>query len=180
MIKKYTNRFEITVITSGIGLKRGGRKVKKNDLMRLLSAVLAAVMLIIQFGRFQVFAEENTDVLALSHKMVSVWNGGYQGEFNLKNTSDQDIKDWSVTFTTYAEITDCWCGEVTSSVSIDNDVPKYTYMITSADYNNVIAADSAVTIGYIAKGDADEPINTTVDYALVTDDDTSTKKNIHS
>ena len=148
--------------------------------MRLLSAVLAAVMLVIQFGRFQVFAEENTDVLALSHKMVSVWNGGYQGEFNLKNTSDQDIKDWSVTFTTYAEIIDCWGGEVTSSVSIEEDVPQYTYTITSSDYNNFIVPDSAVTIGYIAKGNAVEPENATVDYALVTDDDTSTKKNIHS
>ena len=134
-------------------------------------------MLIRPFAVFSVLADESADLIDLFHIIiVSAWNGGYQGEFSLKNTADQDIKDWSVTFTTYDEITDCWGGEVTSSVSIEEDVPQYTYTITSTDYNNVIAPDSAVTIGYIAKGNAVEPENATVDYALVTDDDTSTKK----
>ncbi|MBQ8513902.1 MAG: cellulose binding domain-containing protein [Ruminococcus sp.] len=72
------------------------------------------------------------------------WEGGFNGEIVLANTTDEPIVSWELTFDsdfTITEITNSWAASV-----IDNGNGNYTLKGT---YTNIIYPQSSVSIGFI-------------------------------
>lgn len=70
---------------------------------------------------------------------TSDWGSGYNGAITITNTSDKEIKDWTVTFDFDEEITNLWDGEI---VLHDGN----RYVVTNTTYNHNIEPGKSITI----------------------------------
>ncbi len=83
--------------------------------------------------------------LTASFRIVNEWQGGYQGEITLTNTTNTTINGWQMEFATDDAITNLW-----SCAILQNDASICA--ISAESYNSVIAPGESITIGYCALG----------------------------
>ncbi|MEX3106700.1 MULTISPECIES: cellulose binding domain-containing protein [unclassified Streptomyces] len=82
---------------------------------------------------------------AATFRAVSSWQGGYQGEVTVTNTSTSPATGWTVTVVpgTGARITQAWNG--TLSTAADG-----TATVTNASWNGALAPGGSAAFGFIA------------------------------
>ncbi|MFJ8685140.1 cellulase family glycosylhydrolase [Micromonospora wenchangensis] len=86
-----------------------------------------------------------------TYKQVNAWQGGFQGELTVKNTSSAAVNPWSVTWTWPAGVTlvNGWNATVTQSGT--------TVTAAGPSYAPSLAAGASVTVGFTANGTAAAP-----------------------
>ncbi|MEV6799156.1 cellulase family glycosylhydrolase [Micromonospora rifamycinica] len=86
-----------------------------------------------------------------TYKQVNAWQGGFQGELTVKNTSSSAVNPWSVTWTWPAGVTlvNGWNATVTQSGT--------TVTAAAPGYAASLAAGASVTVGFTANGTAAAP-----------------------
>ncbi|MEU7616974.1 cellulase family glycosylhydrolase [Micromonospora rifamycinica] len=86
-----------------------------------------------------------------TYKQVNAWQGGFQGELTVKNTSSSAVNPWSVTWTWPAGVTlvNGWNATVTQSGT--------TVTAAAPGYAASLAAGASVTVGFTANGTATAP-----------------------
>ncbi|MFF8448424.1 lytic polysaccharide monooxygenase [Streptomyces leeuwenhoekii] len=79
------------------------------------------------------------------YKIVSAWNGGFQGEVEVMNHATQPLNGWGVQWKpgTGTRITSVWNGSLTTG-------SDGTVTVRNVDHNRVIQADGTVTFGFTA------------------------------
>ncbi len=77
----------------------------------------------------------------VTYEVVESWENGFKGNICINNTSGRTIEDWQISFDLPCEITDLWEGQI-----LFNENGKY--MVRNKDYNQNIAPDGTVTIGF--------------------------------
>ena len=77
-------------------------------------------------------------------RAVSVWQGGYQGEVTVTNTSSTAISSWAVTLAlpTGTQLTQVWNGALTGTT------------VRNAGWNGTVAAGESTTFGFLASTSA--------------------------
>ncbi|MEW2395187.1 GDSL-type esterase/lipase family protein [Streptomyces sp. NPDC046862] len=80
-----------------------------------------------------------------SFRAPSVWQGGYQGEVTVANTSASSVAGWTVTVVPAdgARLTQIWGGTLTTATD-------GTATITNETWNGGLAPGASTTIGFIA------------------------------
>ncbi len=73
-------------------------------------------------------------------KITSDWGSGFNGEIIIKNTSEQPIENWELTFDSNFKISNSWAATITNS-----DMGRYTLKGT---YNKVIKPNSSISLGF--------------------------------
>jgi lysophospholipase L1-like esterase len=78
-------------------------------------------------------------------RVTHVWQGGYQGEVTVTNTSASAVRGWSVTVVPAdgARLTQVWNG--TSATA-----PDGTVTVTDASWNGTLAPGAGTTFGFVA------------------------------
>ncbi len=111
-------------------------KIKSFIAMRKITALFSVIMLTEQLAStgavLYVHAEEPTTVYSIEHHVTSSWEGGYNAEMVLRNLTDTDTEDWSVTFSTSDEITNLWGGIITECREVTNS--DYTEALVEASF----------------------------------------------
>ncbi|MPY56840.1 GDSL-type esterase/lipase family protein [Streptomyces spongiae] len=80
-----------------------------------------------------------------SFRAPSVWQGGYQGEVTVTNTSASPVAGWTVTVVPAdgARLTQLWGGTLTTAAD-------GTATVTNATWNGTLAPGASTTFGFIA------------------------------
>ncbi|MDQ0746551.1 lysophospholipase L1-like esterase [Streptomyces africanus] len=80
-----------------------------------------------------------------SFRAPSVWQGGYQGEVTVTNTSASSVTGWTVTVVAAdgARLTQIWGGTLTTAAD-------GTATVTNASWNGTLAPGANATFGFIA------------------------------
>lgn len=91
---------------------------------------------------------------AVGYMLVSDWGSGFSAAISIGNRTERAIEDWVLEFDFEREITELWNGK------IDSHEGNH-YVIKNADYNSIIDANAAITIGFNGIGGKaeDEPQN---------------------
>ncbi|WP_060907612.1 GDSL-type esterase/lipase family protein [Streptomyces scabiei] len=78
-------------------------------------------------------------------RATNVWQGGYQGEVTVTNTSSSAVAGWTVTVVPAggARLTQVWNG--TSATAADG-----TVTVTNASWNGTLAAGASASFGFVA------------------------------
>ena len=78
-------------------------------------------------------------------RATNVWQGGYQGEVTVTNTSASTVSGWTVTVVPAggARLTQVWNG--TSTTAADG-----TATVTNASWNGTLAPRASATFGFVA------------------------------
>lgn len=110
----------------------------------------------------QIVANEDYDI---KYMLNSDWGSGYNANITINNKSTESFESWTLEFDFNRNITSIWNGKITSH-------EENHYVITAADYNQIISADSNISFGF--NGDSgdkdDETYNATLsDYTLMVD-----------
>lgn len=87
-----------------------------------------------------VYAGEGYEV---TFKVTSAWNGAFNADVTIKNTSDKEIDNWALGFAMPYEITNIWNGTV-------NYYEDGIYVIKNAVYNQDISVGKSVSFGFCA------------------------------
>ncbi|WP_416973061.1 GDSL-type esterase/lipase family protein [Streptomyces sp. 4F14] len=82
---------------------------------------------------------------AATFRAVSSWQGGYQGEVTVTNTSASPVTGWTATVVpgTGARITQAWNGTLTTAAD-------GTATVVNASWNGALAPGASATFGFIA------------------------------
>ena len=80
---------------------------------------------------------------AATFAFTSQWTGGGQAAFTITNGSTQTIRGWKLEFDWLADVASLWNGVVQSHVGNH-------YVVTNADYNDVLAPGASVVVGCTA------------------------------
>ncbi|MPY49811.1 GDSL-type esterase/lipase family protein [Streptomyces acidicola] len=84
-----------------------------------------------------------------SFRAPSVWQGGYQGEVTVTNTSTSPVSGWTVTVAPAdgARLTQIWGGTLTTTTD-------GTAAVTNEAWNGTLAPGASATFGFIASAPA--------------------------
>ncbi|MCR4642467.1 MAG: cellulose binding domain-containing protein [Lachnospiraceae bacterium] len=130
--------------------------MRQESIKRLLSIITALVVCISELTCYIPVKAKDTEIkYALEHRVISSWDGGYQGEIELSNLSNEKMTDWNITIITPNQITDMWGGFLSISDSEDDGEDEYHYSVNPENYNSQICSGDNVCIGYISNGAAD-------------------------
>ncbi|MCX3290257.1 GDSL-type esterase/lipase family protein [Streptomyces sp. NEAU-H22] len=82
-------------------------------------------------------------------RAVSSWQGGYQGEVTVTNTSASSVPGWTATVVPAngARLTQLWNGALTTAAD-------GTATVTNAAWNGTLAAGASATFGFVASAPA--------------------------
>ncbi|WP_184914501.1 GDSL-type esterase/lipase family protein [Streptomyces luteogriseus] len=82
-------------------------------------------------------------------RAVSSWQGGYQGEVTVTNTSASSVPGWTATVVPAngARLTQLWNGALTTAAD-------GTATVTNAAWNGTLAAGASATFGFVASSPA--------------------------
>lgn len=82
---------------------------------------------------------------AATFRAVSSWQGGYQGEVTVTNTSSSPVSGWTVTVVPSggARVTQVWNGSLTTAAD-------GTAAVTNVAWNGALAPGASTTFGFIA------------------------------
>ena len=83
------------------------------------------------------------DGYEITFTIESSWEGNYNGNFQITNTGDSEIVDWSMKFSTDDDINNIW-----NAVIDDND--GEIYIIKNDEWNKDIAVSESVSFGFSA------------------------------
>ena len=83
------------------------------------------------------------DGYEVEFKVVQKYEGAFQGEWILTNTSDKPLENWSLSFNFEHDITNMWNAQIVTHQANG-------YIIKNAVYNQDIAPGSSVNIGFQA------------------------------
>ena len=105
--------------------------------------------------KFNPYVEDNIDMkdsYKVEFAIESEWENHYNGKITIKNISDQDIKNWTLSFVSKDTIENIWSAEIEKH---DND----TYIIKNSGWNQDIKAGQEISFGFTAsyKQEADTP-----------------------
>ncbi|PRY02735.1 cellulose-binding domain-containing protein [Allonocardiopsis opalescens] len=94
---------------------------------------------------------EPTGACTATHRTVSSWSGGFQGEVAVRNTGTGPLNGWTVDMTLAAgqSISNLWNGERTGTGG--------TVRVRNNAWNGTIPADGTVTFGFVATGGTAPP-----------------------
>ena len=79
--------------------------------------------------------------VVIEYHLYSAWEEGINAAITIQNNSDKEIKDWSLEFDYLNEITDIWNAVIESK-------DKEHYILKNAGYNQNLAPNSMITIGF--------------------------------
>ncbi len=79
-------------------------------------------------------------------KLQDYWNGGFNANVKIENTSDKTIENWALGFDYQGEIVNIW-----NAVIVSSELPEY--VIKNAEWNQDIAPGKSVEFGFSGKGD---------------------------
>ncbi len=79
-------------------------------------------------------------------KLQDYWNGGFNANVKIENTSDKTIENWALGFDYQGEIANIW-----NAVIVSSEQPEY--VIKNAEWNQDIAPGKSVEFGFSGKGD---------------------------
>lgn len=89
----------------------------------------------------------------VNYILDDVWEDGFSGFITIHNLTEETFEDWSLEFDYGNEFISVWNGKVDS---YDNG----HYVISNADYNNVIEPDEVISIGFLVNnGDVEETLS---------------------
>lgn len=88
------------------------------------------------------------DGYEVEFRIVNKWNGAFQGELILTNTSDKPLENWALQFDCEDEISNIWNAQIVEHESNN-------YIIKNVVYNQDIAVGSSVSIGFQANWNDD-------------------------
>lgn len=96
------------------------------------------------------------------------WGGGFQGKISFSNDAGNELTDWTATFNVPFKITTLWGAKLESEVEESDG--SNTYTVSAEDWNNVLAADGVMDIGF--NGQTDTVLNEGMvrDFALSAED----------
>jgi hypothetical protein len=80
---------------------------------------------------------------AVTFSFTNQWTGGGQGAFRITNSSSYAIRGWKLEFDWTATVGSVWNGVLQSTVGNH-------YVVTNADYNEVILPGASVEVGCTA------------------------------
>ena len=75
-----------------------------------------------------------------------IWWGGFTADLAITNSSDQALKDWSISFTSRHQLDPNAWGVSLESESLENGLTRYT--LTGADWGSGIAAGETINVGF--------------------------------
>ena len=79
-------------------------------------------------------------------KLQDYWNGGFNANVKIENTSDKTIENWALGFNYQVEIANVW-----NAVIVSSEQPEY--VVKNAEWNQDIAPGRSVEFGFSGKGD---------------------------
>lgn len=79
----------------------------------------------------------------IDFRVSDSWEGGYQADIIIMNTSDQKIEDWRIALPLDSSITNIWNATISDSIS------GYT-MVKNAGWNQDIDAGSTISFGFLS------------------------------
>ena len=79
----------------------------------------------------------------VSFKVTNKWDGAFNGEISITNTSNEIIENWGLVFDFQHEITNMWNAQVTKHENT-------SYSIKNMGWNQDIAVGQSITIGFQA------------------------------
>ncbi len=79
-------------------------------------------------------------------KLQDYWNGGFNANVKIENTSDKTIENWALGFNYQGEIANVW-----NAVIVSSEQPEY--VVKNAEWNQDIAPGRSVEFGFSGKGD---------------------------
>lgn len=79
-------------------------------------------------------------------KLQDYWNGGFNANVKIENTSDKTIENWALGFDYQGEIANIW-----NAVIVSSEQPEY--VVKNAEWNQDIAPGKSVEFGFSGKGD---------------------------
>ncbi len=126
---------------------------KKRVLKSILSMILILSMIISSFTSLEAKAKSSDtmpkavyggDGFEVTFQVTSQWQGAFNCDVILKNTSNKAIENWALRFEMAHEITNIWNGVVSSSV---NGI----YVIKNAGFNHDVEPGKSVSFGFGGK-----------------------------
>ena len=75
-----------------------------------------------------------------------IWWGGFTADLAITNSSDQALKDWSISFTSRHQLDPNAWGVSLESESLENGLTRYT--LIGADWGSGIAAGETINVGF--------------------------------
>jgi Glycosyl hydrolase family 12/Cellulose binding domain len=86
-----------------------------------------------------------------TYSIVNSWQGGFQGQVDVKNTSTSTKNGWNLAWTwpSGQTITNLWNGIYTQSGS--------SVSVTNASYNGTLSPGQSTTVGFTANGSSASP-----------------------
>jgi cellulase/cellobiase CelA1 len=95
-----------------------------------------------------VTTDHNTSGCTATYRTINTWDGAFQGEVKVTNTSTNPINGWPVTLTlpSTANIAQIWGGRTSQTTS--------PYTITNETWNGTLQPNTSTTIGFQANGTA--------------------------
>lgn len=88
---------------------------------------------------------------AVTFSVTSSWEGGFNGEIEIENTSESSIDGWTLAYSGGPAISSLWNG------SWESD--GQTTSVTNADWNALLAPGGSATLGFGASGTLDETVS---------------------
>jgi hypothetical protein len=91
-------------------------------------------------------AGANAATPTVSFAQTSAWDGGYVGQYTINNTTGSALSNWTLVFALPSgeSVTSLWDGTEKAS--------GQTYTVTSAGWNDTIAAGASTDIGFEVNG----------------------------
>ena len=112
-------------------------------IMLLVSAVNMALPVAADSGKIKEYVH---DGYVVEYNIVNEWTGNQNVRVTVTNTGDEEICGWAVKYETPGKISGIWNGTIVSE-------QENTYVISSSEYNSVIAKGAAATFGYTVSGE---------------------------
>ena len=100
-------------------------------------------------------SSSGTGTCSGTYSVVNSWQGGFQGQVVVKNTSSGTLNGWKLgwTFPGSQAISNLWNGSYAQSGE--------TVTVTNASYNGSLAAGATSTVGFTATGSSASPSSVT-------------------
>lgn len=124
--------------------------------LNLFAVVIIPILIVGLLYNGELRADSNTyceydcSPLFVTYSETANWDNYTQGEFVLENTSDADIVGWTlnVEYLADVQLSNIWNARNVS----DESTPGNVLVISSEDYNSVIAPGESVSFGFIVSG----------------------------
>lgn len=124
--------------------------MKRFNLKKVIGVLIIFCMITEIFSGIHIKASEQKTYTGkgfeVTFNIESQWQGAFNGNITVKNTSDKSIEDWVLSFEMPHEITNIWNAVISSHNG-------NSYVIKNANWNQDIPVGGSISFGFSAKAD---------------------------